>query len=161
MKIKLSAEVTNYLLGSSSNATFTMVSHEKARAIKITTTAYRLMAALWEILEKTEAYTDTKMANMEWKKTLADSCYEENDEGINYAKLANFSPILRLYLSFVPLVIYFVLGSLRHLAVGPVSIASLVMGEMLNEAVPYAQDPVLYFKLAFDATLLQPSFNRI
>ena len=30
MEIKLSAEVTNYLLGSSSNATFTMVSHEEA-----------------------------------------------------------------------------------------------------------------------------------
>jgi hypothetical protein len=55
MKIKLSAEVTNYLLGSSSNATFTMVSHEEARAIKITTVAYRLMAALWDILEVLEA----------------------------------------------------------------------------------------------------------
>ncbi|GKC17099.1 probable sulfate transporter 3.4 [Tanacetum coccineum] len=46
--------------------------------------------------------------------------------------------------SFVPPVIYSVLGSLRHLAVGPVSIASLVMGTMLNEAVSYAQDPVLF-----------------
>ncbi|GJY77247.1 hypothetical protein Tco_0482363 [Tanacetum coccineum] len=69
MKIKLSAQVTNYLLGTSSNATFTMISHDEARTIKITTVAYRLMAALWEILEETEA----KMANMEWKKTLADS----------------------------------------------------------------------------------------
>ncbi|GJY59262.1 hypothetical protein Tco_0459154 [Tanacetum coccineum] len=60
MKIKLSAEVTNYLLGSSSNATFTMVSYEEARAIKITIVAYRLMVALWEILEETKAYTDTK-----------------------------------------------------------------------------------------------------
>ena len=77
MKIKLSAEVTNYLLGSSSNATFTMVSHEEARAIKITKVAYRLMAALWKILEKREAYTGTKRANVEWKKTLADSCSEE------------------------------------------------------------------------------------
>ncbi|GJX45610.1 hypothetical protein Tco_0262286 [Tanacetum coccineum] len=39
MKRKLSVEVTNYLLGSSSNATFTMVSREEARAIKITTTS--------------------------------------------------------------------------------------------------------------------------
>nr|GFA49156.1 probable sulfate transporter 3.4 [Tanacetum cinerariifolium] len=78
----------------------------------------------------------------------------ERKKGINYAKLANFSPILRL-------LIYSILGSLRHLSVRPVSIASLVMGTMLNEAVPYAQDPVLYFKPAFDATLLQPSFNRL
>ncbi|PWA85875.1 F-box domain, Leucine-rich repeat domain, L domain-like protein [Artemisia annua] len=77
MKIKLSAEVTNYLLGSSSNVTFTMVSHEEARAIKITKVAYRLMAALWEILEEREAYTDTKRANVEWKKTLADSYCED------------------------------------------------------------------------------------
>ncbi|GJX90902.1 F-box domain containing protein [Tanacetum coccineum] len=61
----------------SSNATFTMVSHEEARAIKITTLAYCLMAALWKILDKIEAYTDTKRANVEWKKTLADdSCRE-------------------------------------------------------------------------------------
>ncbi|PWA85877.1 hypothetical protein CTI12_AA146050 [Artemisia annua] len=54
-----------------------MVSHEEARAIKITKVAYRLMAALWEILEEKEAYTDTKRANVEWKKTLADSCSEQ------------------------------------------------------------------------------------
>ncbi|GJY93254.1 zinc finger, CCHC-type containing protein [Tanacetum coccineum] len=53
MKIKLSAQVTNYLLGTSLNATFTMISHEEARAIKVTTVAYRLMAALQEILEET------------------------------------------------------------------------------------------------------------
>ncbi|GJU05363.1 probable sulfate transporter 3.4 [Tanacetum coccineum] len=63
--------------------------------------------------------------------------------------------------SFVPPVICSVLGSSRHSAVGPVSIASLVMGTMLNEAVPYAQDPVLYLKLAFAATFLQASFKRL
>ncbi|GKD05859.1 F-box domain containing protein [Tanacetum coccineum] len=46
MKIKLSAQVTNYLRGTSLNATFTLISHEEAKAIKITTVAYRLMAAL-------------------------------------------------------------------------------------------------------------------
>ncbi|GJZ68056.1 hypothetical protein Tco_0631296 [Tanacetum coccineum] len=65
MKIKLSAEVTNYLLESSSNATFTMVSHEEAKAIKITKAAYRLMAALWKILEEMEADRETKRANVE------------------------------------------------------------------------------------------------
>ncbi|GJT57054.1 hypothetical protein Tco_0992108 [Tanacetum coccineum] len=77
MKIKLSPEVTNYLLDSSSNATFTMVSYEEARAIKITKVAYRLMAALWEILEKMVAYTETKRVNVESRKTLADSCRED------------------------------------------------------------------------------------
>nr|GFC56194.1 hypothetical protein [Tanacetum cinerariifolium] len=77
MTIKLYAEVTNYFLGSSSNATFRMVSHEEARAIKITTVAYRTMTVLWEILGNIEAYTDTKRANVEWKKTLADSFDED------------------------------------------------------------------------------------
>ncbi|KAK0596490.1 hypothetical protein LWI29_016231 [Acer saccharum] len=55
-------------------------------------------------------------------------------QGISYAKLANLPPIVGLYSSFVPPLIYSVLGSSRHLAVGPVSIASLVMGSMLGEA---------------------------
>nr|GEW85537.1 probable sulfate transporter 3.4 [Tanacetum cinerariifolium] len=80
-------------------------------------------------------------------------------QGISYAKLANLPPIIGLYSSFVPPLIYSVLGSSRHLAVGPVSIASLVMGTMLNEAVPYAQDPVLYLKLAFTATFFAGVFQ--
>ncbi|PWA91732.1 hypothetical protein CTI12_AA087560 [Artemisia annua] len=75
MEIKLSAEVTNYFIGSSSNATFTMVSHEEARAIKITNAAHHLMADLWKILEEKEAYTETRRAKR--KKTLADSCRED------------------------------------------------------------------------------------
>ncbi|GKA90724.1 probable sulfate transporter 3.4 [Tanacetum coccineum] len=80
-------------------------------------------------------------------------------QGISYAKLANLPPIIGLYSSFVPPLIYSVLGSSRHLAVGPVSIASLVMGTMLNEAVPYAQDPILYLKLAFTATFFAGVFQ--
>ncbi|GJV11038.1 putative reverse transcriptase domain-containing protein [Tanacetum coccineum] len=86
--------------------------------------------------------------------------------GISYAKRAKFPLIIRLceFLIILELcapVIYFVHGSSRHLAVRRVSIASLVMGTMLNEAVPYAQDPVLYLKLAFTTTFLQASFKRL
>ncbi|KAJ0960847.1 hypothetical protein J5N97_001296 [Dioscorea zingiberensis] len=56
-------------------------------------------------------------------------------QGISYAKLANLPPIIGLYSSFVPPLIYAVLGSSRDLAVGPVSIASLVMGSMLRESM--------------------------
>ncbi|KAI3737620.1 hypothetical protein L2E82_27628 [Cichorium intybus] len=73
-------------------------------------------------------------------------------QGISYAKLANLPPVIGLYSSFVPPLIYAVLGSSKHLAVGPVSIASLVMGTMLNDAVSYSLNPVLYLKLAFTAT---------
>ncbi|KAI3455401.1 hypothetical protein Pfo_012064 [Paulownia fortunei] len=80
-------------------------------------------------------------------------------QGISYAKLANLPPIIGLYSSFVPPLIYSVLGSSRHLAVGPVSIASLVMGTMLSETVSYTEEPILYLKLAFTATFFAGLFQ--
>ncbi|KAH1240136.1 putative sulfate transporter 3.4 [Glycine max] len=80
-------------------------------------------------------------------------------QGISYAKLANLPPILGLYSSFVPPLIYSLLGSSRHLGVGPVSIASLVMGSMLSETVSYSQDPILYLKMAFTATFFAGLFQ--
>ncbi|KAI4355669.1 hypothetical protein L6164_004418 [Bauhinia variegata] len=80
-------------------------------------------------------------------------------QGISYAKLANLPPIVGLYSSFVPPLIYSLLGSSRHLGVGPVSIASLVMGSMLSETVSYTQDPILYLKLAFTATFFAGVFQ--
>ncbi|XP_009598569.1 probable sulfate transporter 3.4 [Nicotiana tomentosiformis] len=80
-------------------------------------------------------------------------------QGISYAKLANLPPIVGLYSSFVPPLIYSVLGSSKDLAVGPVSIASLVMGTMLSEAVSYTEEPVLYLQLAFTATLFAGLFQ--
>ncbi|KAI3670485.1 hypothetical protein L1987_87820 [Smallanthus sonchifolius] len=80
-------------------------------------------------------------------------------QGISYAKLANLPPVIGLYSSFVPPLIYAVLGSSKHLAVGPVSIASLVMGTMLNDAVSYSLQPVLYLNLAFTATFFAGLFQ--
>ena len=54
--------------------------------------------------------------------------------------------------SFVPPLIYSLLGSSRDLAVGPVSVASLVMGSMLREAVSPDEQPILYLQLSFTAT---------
>ncbi|XP_068651864.1 probable sulfate transporter 3.4 [Aristolochia californica] len=80
-------------------------------------------------------------------------------QGISYAKLANLPPIIGLYSSFVPPLIYALLGSSRDLAVGPVSIASLVMGSMLREMVSPVKDPVLYLQLAFTATFFAGVFQ--
>nr|CAB3488500.1 unnamed protein product [Digitaria exilis] len=74
-------------------------------------------------------------------------------QGISYAKLASLPPIIGLYSSFVPPMVYAVLGSSRDLAVGPVSIASLVMGSMLREAVSPSAEPLLFLQLAFTSTL--------
>ncbi|KAL2929252.1 putative sulfate transporter 3.4 [Bienertia sinuspersici] len=80
-------------------------------------------------------------------------------QGISYAKLANLPPIIGLYSSFVPPIIYSVLGSSRHLGVGPVSIASLVMGAMLSEFISATDEPVLYLKLAFTSTFFAGLFQ--
>ncbi|RWR73837.1 putative sulfate transporter 3.4 [Cinnamomum micranthum f. kanehirae] len=80
-------------------------------------------------------------------------------QGISYAKLANLPPIVGLYSSFVPPLLYAVLGSSRHLAVGPVSIASLVMGTMLREMVSPVQEPILFLQLAFTATFFAGVFQ--
>ncbi|XP_041002139.1 probable sulfate transporter 3.4 isoform X2 [Juglans microcarpa x Juglans regia] len=80
-------------------------------------------------------------------------------QGISYAKLANLPPIVGLYSSFVPPLIYAILGSSRHLGVGPVSIASLVMGSMLSEVVSPGEEPILYLQLAFTATFFAGLFQ--
>lgn len=80
-------------------------------------------------------------------------------QGISYANLANLPPIVGLYSSFVPPLVYAVLGSSRDLAVGPVSIASLVLGAMLRQEVSPVTDPVLFLQLAFTATFFAGLFQ--
>ncbi|XP_043702011.1 probable sulfate transporter 3.3 [Telopea speciosissima] len=73
-------------------------------------------------------------------------------QGISYAKLANLPPIIGLYSSFVPPLVYAVFGSSRDLAVGPVSIASLILGSMLRQEVSPTKEPLLFVQLAFTST---------
>ncbi|XP_062150138.1 probable sulfate transporter 3.3 [Alnus glutinosa] len=80
-------------------------------------------------------------------------------QGISYAKLANLPPIVGLYSSFVPPIVYAVLGSSRDLAVGPVSIASLVLGSMLMQEVSPNKDPLLFLQLAFTSTFFAGLFQ--
>lgn len=61
--------------------------------------------------------------------------------------------------SFVPPLVYAVLGSSRDLAVGPVSIASLIMGSMLREEVSPSKDPFLFLQLAFSSTFFAGVFQ--
>ncbi|KAG6655147.1 probable sulfate transporter 3.3 [Carya illinoinensis] len=80
-------------------------------------------------------------------------------QGISYANLANLPPIVGLYSSFVPPLVYAVLGSSRDLAVGPVSIASLVLGSMLMQEVSPNKDPLLFLELAFTSTFFAGLFQ--
>ncbi|KAL6001495.1 putative sulfate transporter 3.3 [Asimina triloba] len=80
-------------------------------------------------------------------------------QGISYAKLANLPPILGLYSSFVPPLVYAVLGSSRDLAVGPVSIASLILGSLLRQEVSPTKEPALFLRLAFTTTFFAGLFQ--
>ena len=61
--------------------------------------------------------------------------------------------------SFVPPLVYAVLGSSRDLAVGPVSIASLILGSMLRQEVSPSNDPLLFLQLAFSSTFFAGLFQ--
>ncbi|GAB4832950.1 Probable sulfate transporter 3.5 [Ancistrocladus abbreviatus] len=73
-------------------------------------------------------------------------------QGISYANLAKVPPILGLYSSFVPPIIYTVFGSSRNLAVGTVAACSLLLSETIGEKVSWTDNPTLYLHLVFTAT---------
>ncbi|CAA2942090.1 sulfate transporter -like [Olea europaea subsp. europaea] len=80
-------------------------------------------------------------------------------QGISYAKLANLPPILGLYSSFVPPLIYAVFGSSKDLAVGTVAVGSLLTASMLGNVVNANENPKLYLHLAFTATFFTGLFE--
>ncbi|XP_008809388.2 sulfate transporter 3.1-like [Phoenix dactylifera] len=80
-------------------------------------------------------------------------------QGISYAKLANLPPILGLYSSFVPPLVYAMMGSSRDLAVGTVAVASLLIASMLGKEVSASTNPGLYLHLAFTATFFAGVFQ--
>ncbi|XP_038724262.1 sulfate transporter 3.1-like [Tripterygium wilfordii] len=73
-------------------------------------------------------------------------------QGISYANLANLPPILGLYSSFVPPLVYAMLGSSRDVAVGTVAVASLLIASMLGKEINPNENPKLYLQLALTAT---------
>ncbi|XP_042486419.1 sulfate transporter 3.1-like [Macadamia integrifolia] len=80
-------------------------------------------------------------------------------QGISYAKLANLPPILGLYSSFVPPLVYAMMGSSRDLAIGAAAVPSLLIGSMLGREVNPIAQPKLYLHLAFTATLFSGVFQ--
>ncbi|KAK9843672.1 hypothetical protein WJX81_001934 [Elliptochloris bilobata] len=64
-------------------------------------------------------------------------------QSMSYARLAGLPSVIGLYGAFVPVLCYAALGSSRHLAVGPVAVTSLLLGEGLPKVVglPEQEDP--------------------
>ncbi|XP_057768107.1 probable sulfate transporter 3.5 [Salvia miltiorrhiza] len=72
-------------------------------------------------------------------------------QGISYANLAQLPPIIGLYSSFVPPLLYAIFGSSRHLAVGTVAACSLLIAETIEHKADPSTE--LYVSLVFTATL--------
>ncbi|WP_422482664.1 SulP family inorganic anion transporter, partial [Pleomorphochaeta sp. DL1XJH-081] len=64
--------------------------------------------------------------------TIASLCIPQD---IGYAKLAGLDAQFGLYSSFVPPLIYAMMGSSRDIAIGPVAVVSLLLGTMLQEVL--------------------------
>ncbi|KAG8091631.1 hypothetical protein GUJ93_ZPchr0012g20190 [Zizania palustris] len=80
-------------------------------------------------------------------------------QGISYAKLADLPPIVGLYSSFVPALVYAAMGSSRELAVGTMAVGSLLFAAMLGREAPPGENPELYVRLAFTATFFAGTFQ--
>lgn len=73
--------------------------------------------------------------------------------------------ILRIYISyfsdssFVPPLVYAVLGTSRNIAIGPVAVVSLLLGELLKQELSPTEDAAEYLQLAFTATFFAGIFQ--
>ncbi|XP_008798427.3 sulfate transporter 1.2-like [Phoenix dactylifera] len=81
--------------------------------------------------------------------TIASLCIPQD---IGYAKLANMDPQYGLYSSFVPPLVYAVMGSSRDMAIGPVAVVSLLLGTLLQNEFDPVTEKEEYIRLAFTAT---------
>ncbi|WJX30022.1 putative sulfate transporter 3.5 [Trifolium repens] len=80
-------------------------------------------------------------------------------QGISYAKLANLPPLVGLYSSFVPPLVYAVFGSSRHMAVGTIAAASLLIGNTISTVADHETEPALYLHLIFTTTFITGVFQ--
>nr|CAD55699.1 sulphate transporter [Triticum aestivum] len=81
--------------------------------------------------------------------TIASLCIPQD---IGYAKLAFLPAHVGLYSSFVPPLVYAVMGTCRDIAIGPAAVLSLLLGTLLQEEIDPVKNPYEYSRLAFTAT---------
>ncbi|XP_024360167.1 sulfate transporter 1.1 [Physcomitrium patens] len=80
-------------------------------------------------------------------------------QDLGYAKLAGVPSVNGLYSSFVPPLVYALLGSSRDIAIGPVAVVSLLLGTLLKQELSPTKQPQLYLQLAFTATFFAGLFQ--
>ncbi|KAE8793931.1 putative sulfate transporter 3.5 [Hordeum vulgare] len=80
-------------------------------------------------------------------------------QGISYAGLANLPPVIGLYSSFVPPLLYAVFGSSNNLAVGTVAAASLLLASIIEGEVSPEDNPELYLQLFYTSAFFTGVFQ--
>ncbi|KAL0427074.1 UNVERIFIED_CONTAM: putative sulfate transporter 3.5 [Sesamum latifolium] len=80
-------------------------------------------------------------------------------QGISYANLAKLPPVIGLYSSFVPPLVYAIFGSSKHLAVGTVAACSLLIAENIGQLASPTTNQELYISLVFTATFFAGLFQ--
>ncbi|XP_071722467.1 LOW QUALITY PROTEIN: sulfate transporter 2.1-like [Rutidosis leptorrhynchoides] len=88
--------------------------------------------------------------------TLASLCIPQS---LGYATLAKLDPEYGLYTSIIPPLIYAVMGSSRHIAIGPVAVISLLLSSMVQKLEDPVANPVMYRKLVLTATFFAGIFQ--
>ncbi|KAJ0026451.1 hypothetical protein Pint_08296 [Pistacia integerrima] len=106
--------------------------------------------AVFPIIEWAKDYNFTKFrGDLIAGLTIASLCIPQD---IGYAKLANLDPQYGLYSSFVPPLVYALMGSSRDIAIGPVAVVSLLLGTLLQDEIDPKKNAFEYRRLAFTAT---------
>ncbi|XP_039117467.1 probable sulfate transporter 3.5 [Dioscorea cayenensis subsp. rotundata] len=72
-------------------------------------------------------------------------------QGISYARLAEIPPIIGLYSSFVPPLVYAIFGSSKNLAVGTVAASSLLLNSIIRQVILPEKDMKLYIGIVMTA----------
>ncbi|CAL9203761.1 low affinity sulfate transporter 3-like [Musa acuminata AAA Group] len=80
-------------------------------------------------------------------------------QSIGYANLAKLDPQFGLYSSFVPPLIYAVMGTSRDIAIGPVAVVSLLLSSMTQKLVDPYTHPETYRSLVLTATFFAGIFQ--
>lgn len=113
---------------------------------------------MFPILEWGRTYTLSKFkGDLIAGLTIASLCIPQD---IGYAKLANLDPQYGLYSSFLPPLVYAVMGSSRDIAIGPVAVVSILLGTLVRNEIDDIKSAD-YHRLIITSTFFAGVFQAV